>query len=308
LALEALPKSMENPDRPYVFEAEVALYNSVINQREYATLKKSEKDDFSFQKAEFSSDGKSVKLKKWQKLTPCFKADLNQITQQIKSDVAMKLSEKAIELAKEGNIKQATANFKVVLKLDSGDLDFSDPETKAKQIFTEKLVEQGSKLVEQGKIIAAIAKYEQAQQMNADVHIQWHKLCLNGSLYGHAAKVIQACEKPEPSDNKSEYYASRGLARALTGNTQGAIEDFQFFVDLATTQQKEELYMIDIDTPEWWKQQKQQLQSWIADLKKGENPFTEEVLENLKKLPEYFCIKCSIMNELIKTGVIHVDY
>ena len=64
-----------------------------------------------------------------------------------------------------------------------------------------------------------------------------------------------------------DYRKSRGLALALTGNTQGAIEDFQFFVDQAGWMQKNE---------------KQQAQDWLEALKKGEKPFTKEVLEGLR--------------------------
>ena len=36
LALEALPRTMTNPDRPYVPEAEAVLYAAVLAQRELA--------------------------------------------------------------------------------------------------------------------------------------------------------------------------------------------------------------------------------------------------------------------------------
>jgi regulator of sirC expression with transglutaminase-like and TPR domain len=57
---------------------------------------------------------------------------------------------------------------------------------------------------------------------------------------------------------------SRGLARALTGNFKGAIEDFQVFIESTD----------DADV-------KAQRESWVKDLQAGNNPFTPEVLENL---------------------------
>jgi hypothetical protein len=54
------------------------------------------------------------------------------------------------------------------------------------------------------------------------------------------------------------------LARALTGNTQGAIEDFEAFI--AQTDDKE---------------QKSQRQRWVKDLRAGKNPFTDEELKKL---------------------------
>ncbi|MDJ0689527.1 MAG: hypothetical protein QNJ41_13555 [Xenococcaceae cyanobacterium MO_188.B32] len=59
---------------------------------------------------------------------------------------------------------------------------------------------------------------------------------------------------------------SRGLARALTGNIQGAIDDFQEYVK----------------SPHRAERYKSKRQQWIEALKKGENPFTDEVLEDLK--------------------------
>jgi regulator of sirC expression with transglutaminase-like and TPR domain len=70
--------------------------------------------------------------------------------------------------------------------------------------------------------------------------------------------------------NDSYIQSIRGLARALTGDYQGAIDDFQILVD--TIKNEEE---------------KARFEGWIETLKKGENPFTSEVLEKLKKNPKY---------------------
>ena len=53
-------------------------------------------------------------------------------------------------------------------------------------------------------------------------------------------------------------------ARALTGNTKGAIEDFQTFVTST-----------DIN------ERKSQRQRWIGVLQAGENPFTEQEIKVL---------------------------
>ncbi|MEH2235126.1 tetratricopeptide repeat protein [Nostoc sp.] len=59
---------------------------------------------------------------------------------------------------------------------------------------------------------------------------------------------------------------SRGLARALTGNTKGAVEDF-------------EAYIKSTDNAN---ENKAQRQSWINALNAGENPFTPEELNKLR--------------------------
>jgi hypothetical protein len=59
------------------------------------------------------------------------------------------------------------------------------------------------------------------------------------------------------------------LARALTGDYAGAIEDFQFFID----NEKREAF-----TPSMF----QQRQQWIVELQAGRNPLTPELLEELR--------------------------
>jgi regulator of sirC expression with transglutaminase-like and TPR domain len=74
-----------------------------------------------------------------------------------------------------------------------------------------------------------------------------------------------ACEKAvalAPDDGN--YRNSRGLARALTGNTKGAIEDFQAFIAQTDDQKR-----------------KAQRQRWIDALRAGKNPFTPEEIKSL---------------------------
>ena len=178
--------------------------------------------------------------------------------------------DKGNQLAKKGQIEGAVAEFKKAKALVPSFL--FEPEIKAKQLFAPVLVQQGEKLTKKGEIEEAIAKYQEAQQMDSHLDISayfWNKLCWNGSLYGYAAKVMDACEKAvalEPEDK--DYRRSLGLARALTDNIQRAIEDFQFYVER--------------NTQEWQKKNKQQVQNWLDALQKGENPFTPEVLKGLR--------------------------
>ena len=129
--------------------------------------------------------------------------------------------------------------------------------------------EEGKKLAKEGKIEQTINLYNQAQKLDSNVKIDgenWEELCLLGSLNNQAQDVMFACEKAvklKPNDGKIR--RSRGLARALTGNYQGAIEDFQLLVESMEDEEK-----------------KARVESWIKTLKKGENPFTSEVLEELK--------------------------
>ena len=137
-------------------------------------------------------------------------------------------------------------------------------------------LEQGNNLAIEGKIAEAIASYQEVQKLDPNLKIEavsWNTLCWFGAIYDNASKILFACEEAvklaDDPLSKIQFLDSRGLARALTGDIQGAIEDFQAFADYT-------------DYPEELKYQQEQRRQWIEALKKGENPFTEKVLEELK--------------------------
>lgn len=96
-----------------------------------------------------------------------------------------------------------------------------------------------------------------------------NNLCWGGSLDGFAAQVMPACERAVSLDPLPGFRDSRGLARALAGDTKGAVEDFQAFVD-------------------WSKGNGQydtlgkEREGWIAALKQGKNPFDQKTLDSLR--------------------------
>ena len=78
---------------------------------------------------------------------------------------------------------------------------------------------------------------------------------------------LSTCEEAvdlASESNLAGHRDSRGLARVLTGDIPGAIEDFEFFVE-----------NININ------EQKNQRQDWIVELNAGRDPFTSEVIEML---------------------------
>ncbi|WP_424102501.1 hypothetical protein [Moorena producens] len=143
-----------------------------------------------------------------------------------------------------------------------------EPDIKAKQLAALTKVEKGEKLAKEGKLTKALSLYKEAQQLDPNLEIYakfWDSICWFGSLHGYAADVMDACEKAIVKAPKHKgYQCSRGLARALTGDTAGAISDFQAYVDWASNDQ--------------WKAK---VQKWIDKLGAGKNPFTEEVLKDL---------------------------
>lgn len=78
--------------------------------------------------------------------------------------------------------------------------------------------------------------------------------------------MMFACEKAVAFDpSHGEIRDSRGLARALTNNFKGAVEDFEAYIKLSDSSIT----------------RKTQRQSWINDLKAGKDPFSDEVLESI---------------------------
>lgn len=181
-------------------------------------------------------------------------------------------------LAQQGKRSEALSIYKRAKKLEPG-IDLipetetidQEPKVVVNKFFAPTKLKQGEKLAKEGKISKAISTHKKAQKLDPNLEINarsWNQLCRFGSIYRHAEQVLFACEKAvELAPNEPWHLDSRGLARALTGDRQGAIEDFQAFVD----------------SPEFDEEYRNKRQQWIEALKKGEDPFTDEVLEELKK-------------------------
>jgi hypothetical protein len=170
-------------------------------------------------------------------------------------------------IARTGDIEGASAKFQQAQKLAP---NINVPtEAQVRGWAAEGWVNKGVKLVREGKVKEALAAYNKAQTIDPTWKISaysWNTLCRNGSLHKEAAAVMQACEKAVMlAPTNEEFRDSRGIARAMMGDKQGAIEDFQAFVK-------------STDSDVW----KKQRQGWIDALKAGKNPFTPEEIEKLK--------------------------
>ncbi len=129
---------------------------------------------------------------------------------------------------------------------------------------------QGESLARRGNITEALTAYSAAlsldPRLNGSLQF-WYRLCWHGSLWGNAEDVMFACEQAvalEPLLASTR--EARGLARALTSDYAGAIEDLEQSAARATTSEE-----------------RAQRLSWIRTLASGQNPFTEEVLRALRR-------------------------
>jgi tetratricopeptide (TPR) repeat protein len=124
---------------------------------------------------------------------------------------------------------------------------------------------EGGRLARAGDISDALQAYQNARERDVRLTIpalSWNLLCWRGSLWGHAAEVMEACEHAVAlAPDNGDIRDSRGLARALTGDHAGAIDDFEVYV-ARTRSDRGRAQRLD----------------WIAALQSGENPFTAEVL------------------------------
>ena len=170
-------------------------------------------------------------------------------------------------------LDQAVTKLTQALELDPH-LDL-DPEGKRvqqtlAQVQTQMQIERPFNLLNEGKIEEAVAALEDVQKQNPSSQNvndpeTFNTFCWLGSLHGKPAKVMFACEKAialAPEDGHIR--DSRALARALTGDISGAIEDFQTFIEWTDNEK-----------------QKAQRQRWVVALRAGENPFTDKELETL---------------------------
>jgi tetratricopeptide (TPR) repeat protein len=180
--------------------------------------------------------------------------------------------EKAAELARSGEITAAVQAYGEALALDP-DLGI-DPQQEANRQYAPAVISQAGDLARSGEITASLSAISQALQLDPYVAIganTWNGICWNGSLNGEAGKVLAACEvavAAAPDDGTIR--DSRGLARALTGDIAGAIEDFEFVVEWARETGYDASFIASRE-------------GWIAELRAGRAPFDEETLARLRE-------------------------
>ena len=192
--------------------------------------------------------------------------------------VAKSLVIKGIQLAtKQGDLEGAEEKLKKAQQLDPN-VDFNpttkeldnDPKVVVAEFVVTPLLLPAIELLSKGEIKEVIALYNKVSNKYPNLQFpldSWSLLCLYGSFYNQAEDVMFACEKVVALAPKNEgIIAWRGMARALTGDYEGSISDFETAVKV-------------IDDSK----DKLQIQGWINKLRNGKNPFTPEVLEDLRK-------------------------
>ncbi|MGK7881377.1 MAG: hypothetical protein AB4060_14965 [Crocosphaera sp.] len=187
------------------------------------------------------------------------------------------LLKQGLAIAKQGELRKVQEKFEEVEELISKEK--LDRQEVYNDDSVENLFSTGKLIAKRGLIEEAIFLYKKAENLNpnpkdyANYASSLNTLCRFGSLYNNDDEyVLNSCDKAV--DKASDYqkpfvYDSRGLARALNKDRDGAIEDF-------------EVYVKDKTRDENLRKQRQQ---WIDELEKGtpiDEIFTDEVLKDLK--------------------------
>jgi WD40 repeat protein len=175
---------------------------------------------------------------------------------------------------KNGDLEGAKAKFKQAQKLDSS-VDLAKLETEIKPLVAEHWIATGKTQVREGKVPEAMTLFDKAQKLEPTLKIDasdWHQLCLGG-VYLRPSDVFLACDKAvelaSNNKDKARHQSSRGLAKALTGDKQGAIVDFQAYINDSKTDKADKT-----DTADY--------QKWIESIEKGDISTANEILQKLK--------------------------
>ena len=179
------------------------------------------------------------------------------------------LVQQGMFLAQKVDIEGAVAKFEEAVKLNSK-LDI-DPEAESRKLAVKALVKKAKRLAKRGKLNGAISKLAEAQQLDPNRKIPfdaWVRLCSLGNRNGHATEFRDACNKivelqPEPG----MFLVISGIAKALTNDIQGAIEDFEANIIWIDSDKAQAQY-----TQESLDRLKRYRQGWLDALRAGENP------------------------------------
>jgi uncharacterized protein YjbI with pentapeptide repeats len=144
------------------------------------------------------------------------------------------------------------------------------------------VLSQGIDECKRGNVSAAMQAYQNAQLIDTGLEIDantWDLLCWVGALYNQAADILYASEKATHAKPDSPIYRdTRGLVRALTGDLQGAIEDYQSVLEKVDRFKAFNNTYRSVNFGD-----AEQIREWLKALQLGENPFTPEALEALRK-------------------------
>ena len=140
---------------------------------------------------------------------------------------------------------------------------------------------QGAKLIndidiqlQNGDTFEAITSYFEAQELTPGLPVSpqaLNRLCWEGAINSFSEKLLKICDQAVSTaqqEDRAIVRDSRGVARALSGDLPGALEDFNAFL---SAEAGNEQYKALIP----------KRRHWIEQLESGKNPITDSVLNKL---------------------------
>lgn len=117
-------------------------------------------------------------------------------------------------------------------------------------------------------VVNQIFKMVNTELITTNDPLLYNRVCRLGTLKGFAKKVLPICEQSVEmaldqklnQDYLSDFYSNRGMARAMTCDFEGAIEDFNFYVNAEKNDPLKASFV-------------QERQRWIGELENKNDPF-----------------------------------
>ena len=182
--------------------------------------------------------------------------------EQFKAAFSWSLIDRAFVLAEEEKDQEVLALSEAVIQFDR--LLWTNAER--------ALINMATSLVDSGYVELGLAIFADLEASAPDLAVSastYNQLCWFGALWGFPEEVLFACNKAAKLDPENgDYIDSRGLALAMLGDYESAIEDFEFFVAFAN----------ELGLPREIIEQREQ---WIEALRLDIYPFDEETLRIL---------------------------
>jgi tetratricopeptide (TPR) repeat protein len=184
---------------------------------------------------------------------------------------ASAMHNEARQLAREGDVSAATLVFARAKEINP-DSTIDGP-AEARKLGAEHFAERGRRLTDP---IEAAAAFQTAFELDPETRV-WpftlNQICWEGVQMDAARNVLWICEKAVAAEpDNGGYRDSRGVARALTGDTEAAIEDFTAFISWGQENFRDPEA---IDTR----------RRWIAALGAGRRPTAFGELKDMGRLP-----------------------
>jgi hypothetical protein len=177
-------------------------------------------------------------------------------------------AEQGRQAAANDDLETAVVQYRQTIRIDPS-FPVDAPEGEARRQNARHLLATARSMAVTGEITPALTALAAAQTVDPGISIPaqlYSDICRAGVLAQQADVVLETCHTAVNAAPYDGYCRdSRGMARALTGDLEGAIEDFDFFVNWFA--QDPRFATIGLER-----------ERWITVLEGGKNPLDTETL------------------------------